>query len=87
MNATPRAASAASIQIEQGRYAGRTGKLLAVNTSRGLASMRLDDGSQVIVQLANMLPAIRAYFYAHGWQAATDVYGEPYVRAAMLPTD
>lgn len=29
---------------------------------------------------------IRAYLFTHGWAAATDIYGEPLVRAAMLPT-
>jgi hypothetical protein len=30
---------------------------------------------------------IRAYLYAHSWTAAVDIYGEDFVRAAMLPTD
>ena len=30
---------------------------------------------------------IRAYLFTHGWQAAESIYGEDFVRAAMLPTD
>ena len=82
----PRAA-AATFQIEQGRYAGRSATLLAVNTSRGIASVRFADGSTAIVQLANMLPAIRAYSLRHGYNAAADVFGVQYVDAAWIPTD
>jgi|SRR5215471_13346352 len=35
----------------------------------------------------DMYAAIAAYYHAHGWHAAVDTFGEPYVRAAMLPTD
>ena len=31
--------------------------------------------------------AIRAYLFTHGWEAASSVHGEEYLRAAMLPTD
>jgi hypothetical protein len=84
---TPAAAAADSFRIEQGRYAGEAASLVAIDTSRGLASVRLDDGHVAIVQLANMLPSIRAYFYRHGFQAAADTFGEQYVRAALIPTD
>jgi hypothetical protein len=30
---------------------------------------------------------IRAYVFTHGYPAAVDIYGEPFVRAAMLPED
>jgi hypothetical protein len=30
---------------------------------------------------------IRAYLFAHSWSAAVDIYGEQFVRAAMLPEE
>jgi hypothetical protein len=30
---------------------------------------------------------IRAYLFTYGWSAAESIYGEDFVRAAMIPTD
>jgi len=35
----------------------------------------------------DMYAVIEAYLFAHGWHAAAEEFGEPYVRAALLPAD